>query len=532
MVGEALPRPKIRIASQPIDKEQITKESANMSGYPSVIPFPAAPAERIRAWKIALPITLVLFLAALLVHLLAVVPFLDYPIALDDMFQYDMLARSLQAGHGYRWYTRADVDILWPYLAQFLQISRDAFPPEGILSTFRSPGYPFFLAGLYSLSAPEMRFHLARLVQAALYAGLTPLAYLLARRLRFGKHAGLLAALLAALYPILLFYPVGLASENIFIPLVGCAILALTDASERPTLPRLGLAGVLLGLAVLTRSVLILFVPLSAAWLAVAIRGGRRKALAAIPLVIAVLICLPWAVRNSRIIGRPAFIENSLGYNLFVGSHPDGNGAFVSSIAILPLNILDDKARDDYCMKQAVGFILADPLEALLRIPRRAVDLFGPEDREFTFFYTNNFLGSIAQPWLGLLYLLLVLPWFFTLLFSIPGMWLAPRPAASWLALLFIAGYAGMHLFILAEPRFHLALVPVLLPFAAYGFYKRKEALARLLGAAPSTSKAELWAARLAMVALLAVWLAAGLERVEVLPKLLAAGGNLLRLAY
>jgi hypothetical protein len=31
-------------------------------------------------------------------------------IGLDDMFQYDMLARSLVAGNGFRWYAQEDLE--------------------------------------------------------------------------------------------------------------------------------------------------------------------------------------------------------------------------------------------------------------------------------------------------------------------------------------------------------------------------------------------------------------------------------------
>ena len=35
-------------------------------------------------------------------------------IGLDDMFQYDMLARSLSTGHGFRWYAQDDLKLIAP----------------------------------------------------------------------------------------------------------------------------------------------------------------------------------------------------------------------------------------------------------------------------------------------------------------------------------------------------------------------------------------------------------------------------------
>ena len=77
----------------------------------------------------------ILFLGSLLLHFVVVVPFLNYSIALDDMFQYDMLARSIRAGNGFRWYTKADVEILRrSELAK--QAARSIYAPESFGRNF------------------------------------------------------------------------------------------------------------------------------------------------------------------------------------------------------------------------------------------------------------------------------------------------------------------------------------------------------------------------------------------------------------
>ena len=57
---------------------------------------------------------LALLLLALLPRLVLGLMFLNLPLGLDDMFQYDMLARSLAGGEGYRWYGRADAERMLP----------------------------------------------------------------------------------------------------------------------------------------------------------------------------------------------------------------------------------------------------------------------------------------------------------------------------------------------------------------------------------------------------------------------------------
>lgn len=413
-----------------------------------------------------------LWLAALAPRLGLMAVFLNYPIALDDMYQYDMLARSLLAGNGYRWYNAADAEVLRPYLEMMVDMSQVNFPAEGFRTAHRAPGFPFALAGLYAINPLENRFAFVRLVQCALTALLAPLTALLALRLGMSRRAGVLAGLGMAFYPLLVFYPIGLVTENIFIPLVLMGMLALLRAGDgRRWAAWVMLAGLALGWAMLTRSILAPFVLLGAGWLW-KYTAGRWKA-ALLLAGTAFAVCIPWAVRNTLFLGKPAFVESSLGYNLYIANHPEGNGGFVSEIAIQPLMILDDGAREAYCLQAALGFIREDPGQALLRVVRRAAFFVALEDREMTYFYASGFFGFIPQPWLGMLYALLVLPWVMTAFLAVPGFFLAPQRRGRLLVLLLLAGYALPHLFVISEPRFHLAVVPVLLPFAAWGWVQR-----------------------------------------------------------
>lgn len=441
-----------------------------------------------------------LWLLALLPRIILVALFIHYPIALDDMFQYDMLARSLIENGTYRWYASDDVEALRPYLSQFLDLSEINPPPEGIATTHRAPGYPAFLAGLYLMTPLESRFAFVRLAQTAFTALLTPLVALLALKLRMGRRIAVAAGIAMALYPILLFYPIALASENLFIPLVLLSFLALLKAKDARRLWPCLLAGFILGLAILTRSILWPFVLLAAAWLW---RFGQTRAKGALlMLTVALGLSLPWAIRNSITLQRPTFIESSMGYNLFIGYHPEGNGGFISEIAIIPLTILEDGERDRYCTQAALSFIRADPAEAALRVARRAAFLVGMEDREMAFFYSNGFFGAIPQPWLALIYLWLILPWIAVGIGAILGLPSAPQRPAAWLMLALLVGYALPHLLIIAEPRFHLAIIPVLIPFSAWGWSRPRE-ISKLIRRQADPS---IWLARLAFIMLIGLW--------------------------
>ncbi|MBV6395586.1 MAG: hypothetical protein HFACDABA_01164 [Anaerolineales bacterium] len=414
-----------------------------------------------------------IFLIALCLRLIPVLFTRSLGIGLDDMFQYDMLARSLAGGNGFRWYARADLTLLEPYVD--FDLSDPAYDPvRGVATSFRAPLYPAFLALIYSLfGAGEARFFAARFAQALLGASLAPLAYWIALRFlpaAFLKEeaetkAARLAAWMVAAYPILLLYPIGLVTENLFLPFVLLAFLFLLRARERPAAARWLLSGAGLGLAALTRSVILPFAALAVLWAWFALRQKRGAALMALALALTVA---PWVVRNSLLHQKLSGIESSMGYNLYLGYHPDGDGSFFFGPSLDLLPILDDAARDRIGTQKALGFIQERPDRILPLALNRLGFFFGLETRAFTYFYSNDVFGYVPPPFLLLIFLLLTLPFIVVSVSAACGsVLLRWNPPAVLLLLLFVS-YVTPHVFILSEDRFHLALVPFMAISAAW----------------------------------------------------------------
>ena len=126
-----------------------------------------------------------IFLVALVLRLIPVILARGLGIGLDDMFQYDMLARSLAAGNGFRWYAQEDLNQLAAFVDFDLSSVKDYDPALGIPTSFRAPLYPTFLAIVYAFNGIDAsRFFAARLAQAIfLGAPLAPLTYWVAQRL-------------------------------------------------------------------------------------------------------------------------------------------------------------------------------------------------------------------------------------------------------------------------------------------------------------------------------------------------------------
>jgi hypothetical protein len=387
------------------------------------------------------------------------------------MFQYDMLGRSLAMGNGFRWYAPSDLARIAPFLG--LDPTTLSLDPRGMLTTFRAPLYPAFLSLIYLVNGVnDGRFFAARLAQAVIGALLPPLTYAASKHILPGnERAARAAAWAIAGYPMLLIFPLALATENLFFPLVLASVLALLKLAALSAAPDLGrpphqprlmvlyvlLSGLLLGLTALTRSVVLPFAGLAIVWIWQSLRARRGAIAAALALLMTIS---PWILRNSLLTGKITGIETSMGYNLYVGYHPESSGTFTFGPSLDLLSILDDTARDEVGTQRALAFIRQDPGRVPYLALRRMGYFFSLELRAFTYFYANDFLGFVPPPWLALVLLILALPFVIVALSAAGGAAMLPwRPQTVLLALL-VAGYLPPHVLILSEERFHLALLP------------------------------------------------------------------------
>ena len=199
-----------------------------------------------------------------------------------DEVMYADLARRLAAGED------AQIDFLWP------------------------PAYPRFLAGLLVLGGGS--FLLARCVQVALLALSALLLRDLGLRLLGWPLAADVAAALLVLDPQVAAFAHFLWPEILHVFLFLCALWILVARGDRP--PWLAVTGVVLGLALLTKSLLGPFLPvlLLPVVFRAGLRGSGRAALVAATLAVTVT---PTVMANARR-GAP-MISDSSRFNLWVG---------------------------------------------------------------------------------------------------------------------------------------------------------------------------------------------------------------------
>ena len=228
------------------------------------------------------------------------------PVSGDEP-DYDLLARELAAGHGFRFdYDRPD----WraTVAKRATANSEEAWRLDqhgAAVTTYRPPLFPLLIAGVYRISGHN--FAVVRLLNcAALAAAGAVAAWIVA--LRLGLLPGLLCGgLFAVLDDRTRFHGGQFTTESLAALLTALIWLTLCRFRATGTLRTAALAGLLTGLAILNRTFCALWLPVLVPlvyWITPAVSGRRTwRPVALLSLSVAVVLA-PWAVRNSRLTGR------------------------------------------------------------------------------------------------------------------------------------------------------------------------------------------------------------------------------------
>jgi hypothetical protein len=267
------------------------------------------------------------FLVGVALFVVAFVPRLIYILASDATFD------------GYYWRVADSL------------LTRGALTLDGVPTAQYEPLYPMFLAFARALSGEQLQ--VVRALQAAIDALGAVGLYLLTVRLTGRRSAAVVAVVLFAGYPLLIRHA-GVVGE--FALLSTLLIMFAHTISDACTPARAAMAGVWLGLAILTRTGVAPLLLLIAAMLL----GVGRPRLAVIVVLTATALVSPWLLRNYRLGGTISPTRSGL--NLFIA-----NSAYTASM-------LPDHSPD-LLMPYANETIAAEPVSD----PRRSLARFNVE---------------------------------------------------------------------------------------------------------------------------------------------------------
>ena len=183
------------------------------------------------------------------------------------------------------------------FARQFLADGTYGFIP-GHPSAYTQPLYGWFLIPLYWIFG--RRWEVVGLAQIAVACGTTLIVWQIGRR-SIGSRAGLVAGVLVALHPYLVWHDVHMNREILDHFLAAATVFLTLQAAERFTPARGAALGVVLGLGILGNVRLEALPLVVLAYLFV----RRRRALlaAGAVLVAAAVVVMPWVIRNRADVG-------------------------------------------------------------------------------------------------------------------------------------------------------------------------------------------------------------------------------------
>jgi 4-amino-4-deoxy-L-arabinose transferase-like glycosyltransferase len=326
------------------------------------------------------------------------------------------------------------------------------------------PMYPFVAAGVYMVTNHSL---MAMVLLQLLIAAAT--VWLLGRvaTLASGRtDVGVIAALLMAVHPGFIRYSCvlhPLVFDTFFFVAAGGAVIRYR---QLPTFRRALAAAAIVGLGVLTRPTILLFL-LPLVWIAWRTSGTLKARLVRSAAIIALTFAVvaPWTIRNAIVLHDFVLTRSGTGFVLWLGHNPwttgsaiDAEGRPILSHALelrRRIRAADELRRDRIFREEATDYIRRDPAAAVVRVVKRL-----------------GYFWWFSPQW-GLLYpakLKIVYIGWWTLLLAL---WIAGAAVCRRTDVWFLSAMAfliscGQSIYYV-EGRHRLAIEPLILPMAAIG---------------------------------------------------------------
>jgi 4-amino-4-deoxy-L-arabinose transferase-like glycosyltransferase len=377
--------------------------------------------------------------------------------------------------------------------AEYLQIAH-ALHDGGYVDDGRWLRPPLFPAWLALMLSGGEHVLLVRLGQVALGTLLIWLLYRVTLAAWHDERSALLCAGMAAVYLPLIGYSNYLMAEMFLLVLLSGLLLMLLRLARQPSLGSACLAGVLLGLAMLTKPVAIACIPavLAAVWL-----GSRhwlqRMQWGGIALLCAVATVAPWTIRNWQVHHRFIPLDTTAGFNFWLGNLPAEQQAALtmleSNIQEAYPNLADrNAAYMEFARQNALQYpgatlrTLAEKARLFWRLEADALVM--GQDADVTLACPRNLavrkaiiegedFGKVRPAcwwqWLSLTADMVYLPLLLGLLVTLLWVGRHPLKLIGWF---WVVPLYGVTILTVVQPRLRLPLLPVLLPCAAVGLVK------------------------------------------------------------
>ncbi|MCD4686391.1 MAG: glycosyltransferase family 39 protein, partial [Anaerolineae bacterium] len=254
---------------------------------------------------------------------------------------YDAYAVNVLEGHGYTRFADRDADSDLP------------------------PLYPFFLVGVYKVLGRDPIAVAG--VQIVLDVLTVLLLYWIGRRVA-GDVVGLVAAGFYGVYPYLLYQNLTLNDTGIFILLTAAVVATAYRVRDTADWRWAVALGVCAALGALTKTLIVLLLPLIALWWWRLIGFRAAVRLTIVTGIACAVVIAPWVIRNSRLHGELVLLSTNGGSNLHQGNNAcvddylarGWDAQWVNCIDLAPDDLSETEA-DRWHREQALTYLRENP---------------------------------------------------------------------------------------------------------------------------------------------------------------------------
>lgn len=337
------------------------------------------------------------------------------------------------------------------------------FDPAASRILFYPPLYPYFLASLHAIFGS---WTAVKLVQAALGALLVPAVIRVTAR-ALSERAGLAAGAITAVYPDLVWFSAHFWSETLFLVLLWWGFERLVTAEASGARADVLAAGLLFGLASLTRETALYFVPIAALWL---LAGAGRLRLAGAYALSVALVVLPWTLRNWVVWDAFVPVSTAGGLNLWQGNARMTREEVYAEYAEVPGRV----AKYRYARQKGIEAIRERQPTWLFEKLREEMPRFWEANSLALDHIDREAYGVVSPTPRRIAGFVFVAPYLALLLPFALGVCAARLGRTAGLLVGFLAYYNLLHVVTHGFARYRLPILPVVIAFAAFALVERR----------------------------------------------------------
>jgi 4-amino-4-deoxy-L-arabinose transferase-like glycosyltransferase len=270
-----------------------------------------------------------------------------------------------------------------PFLFEPGNIAYSLVTGNGFSSPFRvdtgptawmTPVWPLILAGIFKLfGIYTIQAFLAAALLNVGASALTAIPLYLAANRTAGRAVAATAAWFWAVFPTAILLPYESLWDASLSALLATTLLWATLAVAQSDSTRSWAAyGCLWGLTLLTNAAFVSLLPFLFVWVGLRTRNTRNPILAATMVLVC---CLPWTVRNYRVLHAFVPLRSVAGLALWLGNNEQGDG-----LSARQHPISNQRERDRYIELGEIAYMAEKQSEAVRYIashPARTADLAG-----------------------------------------------------------------------------------------------------------------------------------------------------------